>query len=82
MNLTIPTIITPGHITGSILPLSRKVPETKVRLIKNPSQERNWIYNNIITYLRTFGNHQVNATLLYSQEGRNAESSTINASGI
>ena len=50
--------------------------------IKNPGEERNWIYNNIVTYLRTFGNHQVNATLLYSQEGRNAETSTINASGF
>jgi len=61
------------------------VPEgsgNKGQAIKNPSQERNWIYNNIITYLRTFGNHQVNATLLYSQEGRNAESSTITASGF
>jgi TonB-linked SusC/RagA family outer membrane protein len=61
------------------------VPEgsgNKGSAIKNPSEERNWIYNNIITYLRTFGNHQVNATLLYSQEGRNAESSTITASGF
>ena len=54
----------------------------KGQAIKNPSEERNWIYNNILTYLRTFGNHQVNATLLYSQEGRNAESSTINAQGF
>jgi TonB-linked SusC/RagA family outer membrane protein len=61
------------------------VPEgsgNKGQAYKNPSEERNWIYNNIITYLRTFGNHQVNATLLYSQEGRNAESSTINAQGF
>ena len=54
----------------------------KGQAIKNPSEERNWIYNNILTYLRTFGNHQVNATLLYSQEGRNAESSTLNAQGF
>ncbi len=54
----------------------------KGQAIKNPTEERNWIYNNIITYLRTFGNHQVNATLLYSQEGRNAESSTLNAQGF
>ena len=54
----------------------------KGQAIKNPSEERNWIYNNILTYLKTFGNHQVNATLLYSQEGRNAESSTINAQGF
>jgi len=54
----------------------------KGQAIKNPSEERNWIYNNILTYLRTFGNHQVNATLLYSQEGRAAESSTLNAQGF
>ncbi len=54
----------------------------KGRAIKNPSEERNWIYNNIITYLRTFGNHQINATLLYSQEGRNAENSNIRAEGF
>ncbi len=54
----------------------------KGQAIKNPSEERNWLYNNILTYLRTFGNHQVNATLLYSQEGRNAESSTLNAQGF
>jgi TonB-linked SusC/RagA family outer membrane protein len=61
------------------------VPEgsgNKGQAIKNPSEERNWIYNNIITYLRSFGNHQVNATLLYSQEGRNAESTTVNAQGF
>lgn len=61
------------------------VPEgsgNKGRAIKNPSEERNWIYNNIVTYLRTFGDHQVNATLLYSQEGRNAESSTLTAEGF
>ena len=61
------------------------VPEgsgNKGQAYKIPSEERNWIYNNILTYLRTFGNHQVNATLLYSQEGRNAESSTINAQGF
>jgi len=61
------------------------VPEgsgNKGQAYKIPSEERNWIYNNIVTYLRTFGNHQINATLLYSQEGRNAENSTINAQGF
>ena len=61
------------------------VPEgsgNKGQAYKIPSEERNWIYNNILTYVRTFGDHQVNATLLYSQEGRNAESSTINAQGF
>ncbi len=82
MNLTIPTIIT-TRTYNRFYPVT--VPEgsgNKGQAIKNPSEERNWIYNNILTYLRTFGNHQVNATLLYSQEGRNAESSTINAQGF
>jgi len=49
------------------------------RAIKNPSEERNWLINNIITYLRTFGDHQINATLLYSRESRNAQESTLDA---
>ena len=35
---------------------------------KMPEEKRSWIFNNIITYLRTFGDHSVNATLLYSRE--------------
>ncbi len=54
----------------------------KGQAIKNPSEERNWIVNNIVTYLRTFGDHQVNATLLYSRENRQAQSSTLNAQGF
>jgi len=50
--------------------------------IKNPSEERNWIINNIVTYQQTFGSHQVNATLLYSRENRHAQSSTLNAQGF
>ena len=49
---------------------------------KDPSEERNWIINNIVTYLGTFGDHQVNATLLYSRENRNAQSSRLNAQGF
>jgi len=44
---------------------------------KEHSDERDWIYNNILTYLRTFGEHQVNATLLFSQEKRHGQSSTL-----
>ncbi|NEW83889.1 MAG: TonB-dependent receptor [Mariniphaga sp.] len=54
----------------------------KGQAIKNPYEERNSIVNNIVTYLRTIGNHQVNATLLYSRENRNAQSSTLNAQGF
>jgi len=32
-----------------------------------------WIFNNIITYIRTFGDHSVNATLLYSREKQTGE---------
>lgn len=41
---------------------------------KRPEERRNWIFNNIITYLRTFGDHSVNATLLYSREKYTGES--------
>jgi TonB-dependent starch-binding outer membrane protein SusC len=54
----------------------------KGQAIKNPSEERNYIVNNIVTYLRTFGDHQVNATLLYSRENRHAQSSTLTAQGF
>jgi len=50
--------------------------------VKIPSEERNWIVNNIITYQRTFADHRVNATLLYSRENSRAESSTLNAQGF
>ena len=52
------------------------------RANKNPSTEKSWIVNNIITYLRTFNDHQLNATLLYSEESRNASSSSIRAEGF
>jgi TonB-linked SusC/RagA family outer membrane protein len=54
----------------------------KGQAIKNPSEQRNSIVNNIVTYLRSFGNHQINATLLYSRENSTAESSTLNAQGF
>lgn len=54
----------------------------KGRAVKNPSEERNWIFNNIITYLRNFGDHQINATLLYSRESRNAQASTLTSTGF
>jgi TonB-linked SusC/RagA family outer membrane protein len=54
----------------------------KGQAIKIPSEERNWIVNNIVTYARTFGEHQVNATLLYSRENRHAQGSNLNAQGF
>jgi len=62
-----------------------KTPEgaaNKGQAIKNPSQERNSIVNNIVTYLKTVGDHQINATLLFSRENRNAQSDSINAQGF
>ena len=54
----------------------------KGQAIKNPSQERDWIVNNIVSYLNTFDDHHVNATLLYSREKRTGQGSTLNAQGF
>lgn len=54
----------------------------KGEAIKNPEEERSWIVNNIATYIKTFGDHQINATLLYSREYRHANSSTLTTSGF
>ncbi|QGY43641.1 SusC/RagA family TonB-linked outer membrane protein [Maribellus comscasis] len=45
-------------------------------------EERSWIQNNILTYLRDFGDHNVNATFLYSREHSGANASTLSASGF
>lgn len=50
--------------------------------MKNPSQNRSWIVNNIASYTRSFNDHQVNATLLYSRENSHAESSILNSQGF
>lgn len=54
----------------------------KGRAEKRPYEERDWIINNIVTYIRTIGNHQINATLLYSRENRHAQNSVLNATGF
>ena len=62
-----------------------KTPEgtgNKGQAIKSPSEERNSIVNNIVTYLKTVGDHQINATLLFSRENRHAQSDSINAQGF
>jgi TonB-dependent starch-binding outer membrane protein SusC len=47
------------------------------------TEERSWIFNNIVTYLRTFGtDHKINATLLYSKEYRRGETSNLQATGF
>ncbi len=50
--------------------------------VKNPSESSDWIVNNIVTYSRAFGDHQINSTLLFSREGRKGNSSTLNAQGF
>ncbi|MCE4566706.1 TonB-dependent receptor [Maribellus sp. CM-23] len=50
--------------------------------IKQPSKSRDWILNNIVTYSKTFGDHQLNSTLLFSREGRLGDASSLNAQGF
>jgi len=50
--------------------------------IKEPKQERNWILNNIVTYLRDFGDHQINSTLLFSRENIRGSTSKLTAEGF
>jgi TonB-linked SusC/RagA family outer membrane protein len=49
---------------------------------KYPEEKRSWIYNHIITYLRSFGDHSVNATLLYSREKYAGEKFRFRAEGF
>jgi TonB-linked SusC/RagA family outer membrane protein len=47
------------------------------------TEERSWIYNNLLTYVNTFGtDHKVNATFLYSREYRRGETSNLQATGF
>lgn len=50
--------------------------------IKAPKEERNWILNNIVTYMRDFGDHQINSTLLFSRENIRGSSSELTAQGF
>ncbi len=50
--------------------------------LKNPSEGRDWSLNNIVTYSKALGNHQVNSTLLFSREGRKGSSSTLSSQGF
>lgn len=54
----------------------------KGRAEKIPEEERSWIFNNIITYLRSFGDHSVNATLLYSREKSTGEKFRFTSQGF
>jgi TonB-linked SusC/RagA family outer membrane protein len=47
--------------------------------IKQHSDERNWLVNNIVSYNRELNKHKIGATLLYSRESRNGSSSNLNS---
>lgn len=49
---------------------------------KEPSESRDWIVNNIVTYSKEFGDHQLNSTFLFSREGRTGSSSTLTSQAI
>ncbi|MDR1601337.1 MAG: TonB-dependent receptor [Tannerella sp.] len=47
---------------------------TNGRAERRPEETRSWIYNNIVSYQNKFGEHNVQATLLYSREKFSGES--------
>jgi TonB-linked SusC/RagA family outer membrane protein len=47
---------------------------TNGRAERRPEETRSWIYNNIISYQNKFGDHGIQATLLYSREKYSGES--------
>ena len=50
---------------------------------KATTEEKDWIFNNIVTYDLTLGtSHKINATFLYSRENRRGENSNIDAEGF
>lgn len=49
---------------------------------KIPEEKRSWIFNNIITYIRSFGDHNINATYLYSREKYTGEKYRFTSEGF
>lgn len=49
------------------------------KAVKEHSDDRSWIYNNLFTYMRTFGDHTINANFLFSQEKRFGQGSELTA---
>lgn len=49
---------------------------------KTPTETKNWIINNIVGYNRSFGDHQVSGTLLFSRENRKGKDSFLSSSGF
>jgi len=50
------------------------------RAEKHPYTQQNLLFNNIFSYVNSFGDHDVNATLLYSWENRTGKETIANAS--
>lgn len=46
------------------------------------SETRHWLVDNIVTYIRTFGDHHVNATLLYTADRYNNFNTELSAEGF
>jgi TonB-linked SusC/RagA family outer membrane protein len=49
---------------------------------KAPSQNKDWILNNIVNYTRSFDKHSINATFLYTRERRTGSASSLTAMGF
>lgn len=47
--------------------------------VKNPGESNDWILDNIINYTNSFGDHDINATLLFSREKGTGNTSTLTA---
>jgi len=52
------------------------------RAERRPEENRQWIFNNIVSYNRTFGDHDVNGTLLYSREKYFGQSYILRVEGF
>lgn len=46
------------------------------------SDTRHWLLDNIVTYLRTFGDHQINVTLLYTADEYHNTNANLSAEGF
>lgn len=51
----------------------------KGRAVKQPTEGRDWIVNNIVTYQRDFNDHRINSTFLVSRESRKGSTSSLEA---
>src|SRR5690606_29883065 len=52
------------------------------RAERRPEETRQWIFNNILSYNRTFGDHDINGTLLYSREKYFGQSYILRVEGF